>query len=378
MSKNKARAQAKEQRGDKAKVRPAISVIVPMHNVAEFLPRCLDALLGQTLSNIEIICVDDNSTDNTLEVARQYTKHKNVRVIQNESKGTSATRNRGLDVAKAKYIMFCDADDYYEPNTCEEMLKALEQSQASVVICEINTVYQVCSHHKMWDQDYYNLKFRGLHDFNTEIVQKTDVAPTNKIFRKEIIDKYQIRFPEGRSYEDAYFCYAYFSAGETLYFLNKRLYNYVRRPGSTMVRTWSQEEEVDKAIDHLYIGMLFYDFLKEHGLFEKYAQVFWDRFQFCECFSIDMSKSKQRVKLTKELATNFIKEHKADFYLATPATRNALIALNPKLFFIDSSRTKRAILKLLPSYRLQLNNIERLNALKRQNEALLRELNNLK
>lgn len=361
------------------KLKPNISIIVPMFNVEEYLPKCLESLSGQTYEEIEIICVDDASQDKTLEVAKAHAaKDKRIRVVQNTSKGTSAARNCGLDNAKSKYIMFCDADDYYEPETCEKMLTTLEKTEASVVICEINTVYQVCQQQKMWDQDYYNLKYHGMQKLNTEVLQKTDVAPTNKIFRKEIIDKYDIRFPEGRSYEDAYFCYAYFTAGETLYFLNERLYNYVRRPDSTMFNTWSQEKSVDRAIDHLYVGIEFYHFLKEHGLFEKNAELFWDRFVFCERFAIDMGKSKERKKLAKKMATDFIVEHKADFYQAKPAIRNTLIGLNPGLTFIDSSRIKRGILKLLPTYRMQIDNIERLRALSERNDKLLKELNKLK
>lgn len=361
------------------KIKSDITVIIPMHNVEDFLPKCLDALIEQTHREIEIICVDDNSSDDTMAVAKKYAdRDKRVRVAKSHARGASVARNLGIDMAKSDYIMFCDADDYYEPDACADMLKAIEDSGASVAICEINTIYHVRPQQKMWDQDYYNLKFRGLHTINAGMLPQIDVAPTNKIFRKSIIDEYKIRFPEGRSYEDAYFCYAYFCVGKTLYFLNKRLYNYIRHPDSTMVKTWSEEADFDRAIDHLYVGILFYDFLEKYNLFKEYSHLFWDRFRFCEHFSLNMSKSKERTQLTKEVATDFIKKHLSDFYLAPPAIRNDLIDINPGLRFIDGSWLKRRILKFMPAYRLQLNNIERLKALTWQNEKLLQKFNQSK
>lgn len=354
---------------------PLISIIVPTHNSEKYLSKCLDSLLGQTLTEIEIICVDDNSEDETPKIVAKYQK-KDARIksFKNPSTGVSAARNLGMEKAQAKYIMFCDADDYYEPEACKKMFDAIESSKASMVINEINTVYEAYPERQLWDEEYYNLKFTGLQEVDKNILQQTDVAPTNKIFQKDIIKKYQIRFPEGRSYEDSFFCYTYFCTGKTIYYLHERLYNYVRHEGSTMANTWSKDVERDVAIDHLLNGMDFYEFLKQNQLLEEYSDLFWDRFLFCENFAINESKTKAKRQEARDLATKFIQEHKPDFYLAEPGIRDALIAINPKLFFIDASRTKKAILKFLPTYRLQIRNIWRLNALTERNNELVKEL----
>lgn len=366
----------KEKESRNAK--PLISIVVPAHNTERYLERCLDSLVNQTLKEIEIICIDDGSTDGTLEILEEYKKKdKRVKIKSIPQSGLSIARNTGIEMATAEYIMFCDSDDYYELETCEKILEAIESTGASVVINEINTVYEAYPERQLWDEEYYNLRLSGLQEMSKSVLQQTDVASTNKIFRRDIIDKYKIRFPEGRSYEDSYFCYAYFCVGKTVYYLHERLYNYVRHEGSIMATTWEKDIKHDVAIDHLFNGIKFFEFLKEHGIFEEYSDLFWDRFLFCENFTLTESKTKQRRQEAREVATKFIQEHKNEFYMAEPGVRDALIAINPKLFFIDSSRTKKAILKFLPTYRLQINNIWKLDALIERNNSLLKELKTL-
>ena len=97
---------------------PKVSVIIPAYNVAPYLPRCLDSLLNQTLHDIEIICIDDKSTDNSLEVLREYEqKDKRIKVISlKKNSGAPTARNAGIDAAPGEFMGFVDADDYVEDN----------------------------------------------------------------------------------------------------------------------------------------------------------------------------------------------------------------------------------------------------------------------
>lgn len=97
-----------------------ISLIIPVYNVAPFLPECLDSCINQTLKEIEIICVDDGSTDNSLEILNEYTKKDSrIKVIHQENQGLSITRNNAIKIATGEYIQYLDSDDYLEPDTCE-------------------------------------------------------------------------------------------------------------------------------------------------------------------------------------------------------------------------------------------------------------------
>lgn len=120
-----------------------ISVIVPVYNVGEYLRQCVDSILSQTYSNLEIIAVNDGSTDGSGAILDEY-REKDIRLIaiHQENQGVSAARNKGLDVATGDYIAFVDADDYIHPEMYEKLVKALEDNQADISFCTRKRVYQ--------------------------------------------------------------------------------------------------------------------------------------------------------------------------------------------------------------------------------------------
>ena len=108
-----------------------ISIIVPIYNVESYLKRCLDSLINQTYSNIEIILINDGSTDLSGDISSKYAKiDKRIKLINSSNKGVSCARNKGLELASGDYIMFVDPDDYIELNTCEMLIKNI-----SVLLC---------------------------------------------------------------------------------------------------------------------------------------------------------------------------------------------------------------------------------------------------
>jgi len=114
-----------------------ITVMIPVYNTERFLPRCLDSLLAQTFTDFEILLIDDGSTDNSLYVCKQYAStDKRIRVLQTEHIGVGGVRNLGLDNAKGKYIMFCDSDDYVEPEWISELYYAIEKHPGALCNCE--------------------------------------------------------------------------------------------------------------------------------------------------------------------------------------------------------------------------------------------------
>lgn len=114
-----------------------ISVIVPVYNAEKWLKETLDSLIKQTYANVEIVCVDDGSHDNSCEIIKGYQyKNENIKLIQQENAGVCAARNAGMDAASGEYIAFVDADDVVESIMYEKMINKLEQEEADIVFCE--------------------------------------------------------------------------------------------------------------------------------------------------------------------------------------------------------------------------------------------------
>ena len=108
---------------------PLVSVIVPTFNIERYIKKCLDSLLSQTLKEIEIICIDDGSTDNSYEILCEYaTKDNRFIILQQENKGAGAARNKGMEISKGEFLAFLDADDFFEADLLEQLYKKAEET----------------------------------------------------------------------------------------------------------------------------------------------------------------------------------------------------------------------------------------------------------
>lgn len=178
-----------------------VSIIVPVYNKAQYLRECLNSLVNQTLKDIEIICIDDKSTDESLNILFEYKeKDERIKIITNDiNKGVSASRNIGIKNASGEFIAFVDADDFVELDFYEKLYKASEGYE--------------CVKGEIWDYDtdINNCVINDTYDLNEEIIKYDNpiyffVGFTSAIYRKTFIDKYKICFPEGISYfEDPLF-----------------------------------------------------------------------------------------------------------------------------------------------------------------------------
>lgn len=376
MSKHKSKnQQAPATTSTDSSLVPDISVIVAAYNVADYLRKCLDSLIHQTHQNIEIICIDDGSSDDTQEIIREYADRdaRIVPIYNSENVGVSVARNLGMERARAEFLMACDGDDFYEPEMCEHMLQAAQASGADAVACEDNIIYQAHPEMKPSDDFYYSLKFSGLRPMSDVLVRETDLSVHNKLFRKSLIDEYQLRYPEGLFYEDAYFVVAFFCISDSIYYLNERLYNYVRREKSTMSSTWSSDRSKDTAIDHLYEGFRLYDFLQEHQLFTRFGELFWQMLLRFANFALDNSKTSARRRQVRTELSEFMCNHTAELTQADEGTRNALRELANRHFLPNPTRLKRLVLKLMPTYRLQIENVLRIRILQIKNRDILNQ-----
>lgn len=289
---------------------PKISIIVPVYNVAEYIDQCMESLVNQTMTDIEIICVDDCGTDNSMEIVQKYADaDSRVRIIKHEhNMGLSASRNTALKNSSAPYIMCCDSDDYYTPDMCRIMLETLETSGADIAMCGINITYLADHHLKDSDDEYYRIKYSGTVDVDDNVIGSCDVSSWNKIYRREILDKYEIQWPTGLKYEDAYFFYAYMLHAKRIAFTDEKLYCYRRRPGSIMNKTFAKTH--DYAIDHLKIAIKLYQYLGKYDLCNKRSDNFWKNiFIPYVNFAIWNTQTKSGMRDVINLASDFVREN---------------------------------------------------------------------
>ncbi len=237
---------------------PLISVIVPVFGVEAYLIKCLDSIIHQSYSNLEIILVDDGSTDSCPQICDEYAnKDSRVRVIHKEHGGLSSARNVGLDVARGDYIAFVDSDDWLELDMYEQMMTAAIENQADLVTCDVNKwMFGKNSYHTI----SRNTGKRTVIEDNDELFYHIlRPNPTirfevwNKLFRRSIIGV--TRFKVGQCYEDVYFDRIVFKRVRKCVSIDKALYNYLAgRPGSTIfsfdVGRLCKLDELDKYVSY--------------------------------------------------------------------------------------------------------------------------------
>ena len=298
-----------------------VTIVVPVYNGEKSIKECLDNLTGQTLKEIEIVCVNDGSQDDSLQIIEDYIKKDaRVRVVSQENGGLSAARNTGIKHTKTPYVMFCDCDDVFAPSMCEKMVEAMDKHDVDVVACGTEVEYVAHAEIAESDTNYYRIKFTGRNYINEEIVAKTDVSVCDKIFRMEIIKEHKIEFPEKLNNEDYYFYNAYMSVANTVYFITQKLYKYIRHEGSIM------SENFDKnaySPDHLLVAKKLFEFYKKNGFLERHKDFFWGQFSESYWFSYEHSAKKYHKKI-QSLAKEFIGENYSKYEPATPRIKRLI------------------------------------------------------
>ena len=264
---------------------PKVSVIIPVYNSEKYLRQCLDSVINQTLKDIEIICINDGSTDDSLQILEEYAKKDSrIKVINQKNKGVSTARNVGMQNSTAEFVTFIDDDDFIDNNTYECTLKYINKAD---LVCFGIEVFGKSNHaQKRSDEYYYKIKFKNLQKINKEQFLNTDVSVCNKIFKNSIIRKYNITFPDGLNYEDAEFFNKYVSCSKTAYYIDEYYYHYRRSNDSIMAATFKGSE---KAIHHLFIVEHIFDFWVRNNYLAKnedlFINIFNNYFNFAYWYS---------------------------------------------------------------------------------------------
>lgn len=248
-----------------------ISVIVPVYNVEKYLKRCVQSIIQQTYGELEIILVDDGSTDSSAELCEKLkSRDERIVVIHKKNGGLSSARNAGLDIAHGEYIGFVDSDDWIEPDMYESLLRSIEQMHADVAVTGICRIYE--------DGKKFEVFTRAETEFyegTAQIVKcylqqnSFSTAACDKLFRSELFE--QRRFPVGKLYEDAPVIYDILSHIDRLVNLGKPHYYYFQRSTSICGQAFSK-----KKMDHFHFSEAIYENAKRNfPSLKKEAELFW-------------------------------------------------------------------------------------------------------
>lgn len=228
--------------------KPLISIIVPIFNVEQWLPRCIESLLVQTYQNIEIILSDDGSSDGSSKVCDEYAlKDNRIRVIHKENEGVSVARNIAVDQARGEYISFVDSDDYITDDYIEVLYDLCVKYKVRLSVADW-CVYPMGTAPKLLDREYKEYKMEknvALEDMFNHL--HFDNSPCVKLYHKSVFEN--IRYPEGFVYEDLMTTFRLLlKCEEGVAYCNKQIYYYMFRPGSIEGSTFS-EKKMDSAIE---------------------------------------------------------------------------------------------------------------------------------
>ncbi len=207
---------------------PQVSIVVPVYNCESYMERSLDSILSQSYSDFELILVNDGSTDGSGAICdRVAERDSRVRVIHKENGGAGSARNAGIEAAEGLYILFPDADDYYEPDMLRTMLEAEEKTEADLVICGYHCFDEKGPCEDVVPEARLLETAADVRQFFTGLFPHGLVGyPWNKLYKKEMIDRFGLRFTDMRRFQDGVFNLAYFEHVETCCVLDQALYHY--------------------------------------------------------------------------------------------------------------------------------------------------------
>ncbi len=227
---------------------PLVSIIVPVYNVENYLPRCIDSLIEQSLKDIEIVLVNDGSTDSSKKICEEYKKKdKRIILINKTNGGLSDARNAGIDIATGEYIAFVDSDDYIHKDMYKILLKVLIDNNSDIVESDYEMVFD--------NEKNINIENNDINGNKLKIYNKKSAVVStildhhlrtyvwNKLYKRELWET--IRFPKGKIFEDAFTTYKVVNKCSKVVKIDRKLYYYYQRQDSIVNSKYSV-----KKLDH--------------------------------------------------------------------------------------------------------------------------------
>ena len=308
-----------------------VSVIVPVYNVKELLPECLDSLINQTLEDMEILVVDDGSTDGSTEIVKSYAEKypDKIKAFYKENGGQAEARNLALLHAQGEYLGFVDSDDWVDLEMYNEMYEKAKAENADIVICDTIDHYP--------DRDVY-------HDAS-QFTDKFKVTPSacNKIFRREFVG--DTKFPVGLWYEDFEFTTKKLMLTEKISVIHKSFYHCHCREVSTM-----SNHNAKKNMDIITVLNNLSEFVVSNSLDQSFKNVmeylYIEHVLITTVNRLQLQKNPEKRKIIKrmiaEIKAKYPRFYKSEVFKQMPKNRRIVALLN----YVGLSYISMVLLKI--------------------------------
>jgi len=305
-----------------------VSIIVPFYNVEQYIEKCLNSLVNQTLKEIEIILVNDGSKDNSEKIARQFEENypSKVKYYEKTNGGLGDARNFGINYATGEYIAFLDSDDYIEPTMYEEMYKKAKYENADMIECDF-----------WWEYPKRKKQDIGLEYSNQkEMLQKARVVAWNKLIKTEIYQNHpEARFSVGLRYEDVEGFYKILPYIKKVAYVRKPFIHYIQRQGSISNTQNKKNEEIFTVLENVI------NYYKTNNIYEEFKQeieYIYTRYLLCSSFLRivkikDKNIKKQLLNKTWENLNSKFPNWKKNKILKQKSSKNLYIKSVNKITF---------------------------------------------
>lgn len=278
-----------------------VSVIIPVYNVEKYLEECLESVVNQTLSDIEIICIDDGSADKSFEILQQYAeKDSRIKIFKQENQGAAAARNNGLDKAIGDYLYFLDSDDYIKSDCLEKMYNKITLENSDICVCQSETLLDseqkikvggVSKIKKVSDRNKFNV-----YDIPNVIFEFCNIPAFTKLYKADFIKNNKIKFQEIKTCNDVFFN-----------FFSLTLANSITTVPEALVIYRSEQKNNLSANRGKHINCVLEAFsllkteLEKQNLFSLVEESFYKRAVSCFNYEIGRLEKSQRVTWAKKL-----------------------------------------------------------------------------
>lgn len=248
-----------------------VSIIIPVYNAEKYLKKCLNSIFNQSYKKIEVICINDGSSDRSLDILEEYKNifKENLIIKTIKNSGQANARNLGMDIAKGEFIMFVDSDDYIDQFMVETLIKKQLENDADMVVCNIERIFDGNFKNSVKKFNYdtiLNINELTSIDVHPEIICFLTVAPYAKLIKRSFINENNISFIKGYIYEDLVFTQNILSHNPSIEICKENYYKYIVRQNTTMT---SKKSNV---IDMFYAYDTLFNYYKKNKLEIKFKQ----------------------------------------------------------------------------------------------------------
>lgn len=327
-----------------------VSIIVPVYNVEDYLARSVDSVLSQTYNNLEIILVDDGSTDMSGAMCDSFAEQDNrIRVIHKKNGGLSDARNAGIEIAAGDYIGYVDSDDWIEPDMFELMVTNCEKYGAEVAACRYSRVYGDYTVNESTDLILHMTRDEALETYICENVERPIYNSVwSKLFKRELVKDY--RFPVGKKSEDIMYTTKAFCNMNSCVYIDKALYNYVCDREGSIMAVKNGQHMLDDELPFFREGV---DYIRDHVSEELADKAFYHYCKRIMTYYMDFMRepdgkvyAEELVKLLKGEKTLIRKVYSESFVKSADRKRMKLILRNSGLYYHVADCYERSIVKI--------------------------------